>query len=399
LTTSESATATIGDSTFTFTRDEILQAYDQLRSSLPRIISDAKRDFQIDEVELFGGCSRVPILLKTIKEMFNVPVSNSHPEDALAIGGSFRHFAIDNSAQLFSVDLTDGHFRLPLCRIGSPCVTEISVPGNQTVYHVDFIDGPIASNLATWRQVVYLSPNVTKLHFAHNPLTVIAVDVCDPVCFPGNFTYRKPPVVADRTVELIIKPEAKIGRSNAVRKELEQALARIPVELGKNETVREFSNESQRQEVLECLEPEQRWFKSTGFDQAQTFGTLSKHLGAVINCVAPVYRRITENASSWEIIQQFQEEALSVAELLPQWKTRAPVCKLAELEQFESGFGKTLAFVEVSRRENAAAPRDDWLPFRPLLLKERYQRFHLAAMSLRTALTPAESKDERHMDL
>jgi hypothetical protein len=190
-----------------------------------------------------------------------------------------------------------------------------------------------------------------------------------------------------------MKPEAKSRRLDALHKELEQTLARIGDEIEANETVREFSNEAQRKVVLDCIRPEETWFQASANHQEQTCLSVASHLAAVNACIAPVYRRIRENASSWEIIQQFRAEALTIAGLMGTWKSTAPVAKLSALLDFEAGFGKTRVYITATLRENAAAPRDDLLPFRPLTLRDRYREFHEAAISLKALFVPSQDME------
>jgi hypothetical protein len=341
------------------TRSELESVARRLVEATVEIAREAIKGVGFDEIEVIGGTSQIPIVRQAVAVALNASEIGTtlHPVTAVAIGGGCAlQFALktrsQNSvllidrAQLFDINAVFLHNTFPLCTAHGGCENKLSIWGYNRDFHLaykpnSFTDG-LESLTQSFRIVRHSGANVS-LHFRTRPFGFVSLEKCSDAakCTPGAFRDASPPAFSRTILNLFRDPKSRASLAPRLRKDIISTARKLLDVIANNVSVRTFSNHSQRLDAIRCIEVEKKWVnapENAALTDARTFG---EHLRQLKRCIAPIYRRIHENATWWENAQGFFVTLVRAQHRTETWKSKFGDDELIR------GFAKKLFRTEV----------------------------------------------------
>jgi hypothetical protein len=199
---------------------------------------------------------------------------------------------------------------------------------------------------------------------------------CPDTCSYAKFIHVSPPDVSPELATLILNPEARVARLARLRKETEEFASRVLAEVEKNATVRRFTNHTQRLEVIRCSERHRNWVRSPEGQKSQNSRNLSATLTEVKKCMEPVYDRIAENLTFWNIANKLHEEISEAQRLVNTSKETAAPEDMERVFKLEATVTNLSNWFNQSLHQNMVAPHEQFMPINPQVFVAKYREFH-----------------------
>jgi hypothetical protein len=363
-----------------------------LAQAVVEIAKKASAGVSVNEVEVIGGSSRIPLVESALKLALKVrSVGRSLPaDDAIALGAAHaiqqslnqsvrRPLNVSQGGQLFNISMLLGDGTYHICIAGQDCDTHLSFFGLNDRMSLTFAESdltagadPLTTNYRISRNV---DGNVT-LNFRSRPFRFLGVDRCNATCEPGKFLIVNGPKIQKEIVRLFNDPFARTRRVEKLHDEVDAFVTRVLDEIAKNQTVRFFTNHTQRLDIIRCVEPHRDWVRSPTVAKLTDPHNFTAHLKEIKTCIAPVYRRISENRTFFANADKLFQAIQRGKHLLGKWKNREVPGDGPDLRKFGDGMLKYEVWFNKSLQENVQNPGWKFVPIRPKTWLDKYTEFN-----------------------
>jgi hypothetical protein len=290
---------------------ELKQVTD-LPHSAVEVVRNATEGIEFDDIKLIGGASQMPCIVSALRAVFKRSIESTlDADEAIAVGAGYGQgnatFQINEEGQPLGVKLTTivDEKDFEICRPRQSCIPSVRFPGIMRNVDLNYFDGPLHPGVTDNSGLLKLSMNVVgnkTVSFGSRPFRIEKVERCNATCLPGKFAPCQKPTFSKDMIVLYSDPDARAFYLNKTRTELEDFSSRVLDEIAKNRTVRTFSNHTQRLDIIRCAEKQKKWLKAD--PKITTFKNYSEHKRELMICVAPLYRRIEENQTFWDIAER-----------------------------------------------------------------------------------------------
>lgn len=334
------------------TRNELESVAVDLINTTVSIAKKACENINITDIEIIGASSRVPILLSSIQEAFNVEQlgHSMNAEECVSIGGGYfvqfqagisKYLKVTSysPSSLYNITMKlSNNETYQICEYNAGCLDNITI--NETIGQFEFFyDNANASLLKrnSFGYKVDMKPNSTlSIKFTKSgALDVIYANNCVNLSFCNNAKLQPlvPIFSASPAYHGIIKAEYQRKRLGRLRNELEHFTLRVLDELEHNESVRAFTNEIQRTQINEVAKNTKSWIwehADSVFDERN----FTQKFKEVSEAMFPVYSRIHENRTLMFNIRMMLT-AIQLAKLTQyQWAINKTYLNKTEVENF-----------------------------------------------------------------
>ncbi|OHT02013.1 hypothetical protein TRFO_30965 [Tritrichomonas foetus] len=319
------------DFDFTLTKDELDNQFvaASLAQAIVNIAKESSKNLQFDDIELIGGSSRMPIIELALRKSFHINQDSKDPniktighslnaDEAIAIGAGyftqqilkvskFKPVKIIDNATIYSIDMLTNDETIPICKKNRKCISEVNISGDvgtiNLVYDDDGLQEGISANSLSY-DLEAIKNGTLWFTFSHRPTKLKTLKRCRQMrCKEALFELLNPLPLYYDVVELFIDSNVRKERIEKAHKEIQNYATKVLNEISKNETIRFFTNHTQRLDIIRCVENERNWAKSNPNMSLSVLKQFPSHLKAIKRCIAPVYRRIEENTSFYYDVQ------------------------------------------------------------------------------------------------
>lgn len=297
------------DRSVTVTRDELNNLAQSLIQDLIDVTKKAINCFKIDEFELLGGCSRVPILIDSLKEFLNVSfLGHSLSDEALASGAVYysqfrqaisRYKPIQTQTNISIYNIYgkyDNHV-YTLCQVNGNCIDELKIDGKENSTFTIYYDNNTYLNTLNSKSYSYIIDNNKNnsliFKFSKAPFDILYAKTCENITsckYTSFIPFKLPEFIPSSRYHVIIDSENKRKKMGELRSKLEQFAHQIIEEVKTNQTVQDFTNENQRATILNVAENVEKWIYENNNEQ-----NLTNKFAELRNVIIPVYNRINTN--------------------------------------------------------------------------------------------------------
>lgn len=365
------------DRSITVTRSELEDKF-VMKGLAKAVIDVAKKasdGIQFDDLEIIGGSSRIPFLQDAIKQTFRIDnIGHSlNADEAIVFGAAyqtqysmkvsqFKQVVIEDLVQPFRVEMEADDKNLTLCEPGKPCVTNVSLTRNVWDVTIRYLEGPFDPNLSVTSQRADLpigSQNHTVLRFHSRPFRLLGADECNETCAPGELERRDLPPLNRELVGLFLDSRQREERFARIKNELEQLSIRVLDEIAKNQTIRTFTNYSQRIEIIRCAEKHKEWVRSSEAQKLTDVKEFSVHLRDLKRCIGPVYKRIHDNRTFWSRMERVWGSVQMAKQLVPKWEERGNPADGKDIFRFSKHLEVFETWMNATMKANMKGPKTE----------------------------------------
>jgi hypothetical protein len=300
-----------------------------------------------------------------------------------------------NRAQAFDISMTISNNTVEVCKAGRLCLSQYALPAPLTNLTFHYLTNLTGEQLET--QIEQWAINSSS----NNTNETINVYFGQPFKLAGcegfncSVSLSGRPPISELLVELAIDPDARKRYLSRVFGDLLSYSQRVLTEVEKNQTIRHFTNFTQRLELIRCAEQQKKWVQSLNDSQAALASEFSSRMAEVKQCLAPVYRRISDNHSFWINAEKLWRAITYGQQMLDQakkGKTSSPeLFRLGVLvENTHKWFNETIAAVVNSPR---------WEPIRvkPKALMDKYVELDFSLTALTKKIRDKEEEESPFM--
>ncbi|OHS97936.1 hypothetical protein TRFO_35731 [Tritrichomonas foetus] len=367
------------DREIVITRDELDSISENLIKSIIEVSRNASNGIEFDDIEVIGGSSRVPIVLSSIQNEFNVSfIGHSlNADEAIAMGAGYyaqfrsgvsryQQIQINSPSSIYNISLKitrnekpkqdsdngedsqnqetieDSEFQI--CEHYGSCLDNITI--NESINKLELVyqdsDPHLKTN--TFGYKVEMKPNSTILiRFDHNPTDAVS----GRVCFNRSF-YNYVPLIplipifaASPSYIAVINAQQQRERLGKIRNDLEHFTLRVIDELENNQSVQAFINDEQRFKISSIAERTRKWIleDADSITDEKNFTTKFNHIR---DAIMPVYIRMHENKTLMTNIQ-VMKTAIQLAKFhsLLEWPINKTYINKTEIENFTKLLNET----------------------------------------------------------
>ncbi|KAH0786044.1 Hypoxia up-regulated protein 1 [Histomonas meleagridis] len=305
------------DKEITVTREELEELSKPLINDLIQVAKKASEGIEFDEIELLGGSSRLPIVISSLKEAFNVTfIGHSlNADESFAIGSvyysqtynnvsRFSPLEIDSNYSFYTIYGTYGNETYELCRKNNKCINELKlniIPNTTFIirYENDSYIDTLETKQYEYKFEIPINTTTTTLliTFKDSPFDIKQVKLCNESnnnCQPIKFTPTQQIFAATPMYYSLINSETHRKRIGELRSKLEQFTHRILDEVENNKTISTFTNSEQRFQIKSVAEKVKNWIYEYS-DVTNDEKNYTIQFGELRNVINPVYSRIQLN--------------------------------------------------------------------------------------------------------
>jgi hypothetical protein len=363
-----------------------------LAQAVVNVAKKASAGISVNEVELLGGSSKIPLIESALKLALKVgSVGRSLPaDDAIVLGAAHAIQTslnqsvrgppdVSQGGQLFNISMILGEGTYQICIAGQDCNTRLSFPGLNNRMSLTFAESDLTLGVDPLTLKYRISRNIegnVTLNFRSRPFRFLGIDRCNATCEPGKFLIMNGPKVQEEIVRLFSDPFARTRRVEKLHDEVGAFATRVLDEIAKNQTVRFFTNHTQRLDIIRCVEPHRDWVRSPAVAKLSDPRNFTAHLKEIKVCVAPVYRRITENRTFFTNADKLYQAIQRGKYLLDKWRSREIPGDGPDLRRFGDRMLKCEIWFNKSLDENIQTPGWTFAPIKPKTWLDKYTEFN-----------------------
>jgi hypothetical protein len=306
-------------------RSELQSLSHEFCDSLLRVFNSVFSKFEIDEVEVIGGSSRLPFVADLLGNHFNIRIGRTlNADETLALGaGYYGQFVRETSkfdfphiidlSSVYNIAVTTANGTEYVCVAESPCQMRMNVTGNISYALVTYDGSQLRPGLLTQKfaYAIYGGEiGEVQFNFSHSPFDVNSAEICDPQngtnCSVLTLTSKLPRPTVSALLKGIEKAQLLREKIANAHNKLEQFLQQTEQILKGNETIRAFSTEEQRSEIFAEIGKAKNWLfeNADNAANANNFTVINERIKKMM---AMIHRRIYENATIPELIAKVVE--------------------------------------------------------------------------------------------
>lgn len=303
------------DVTLTMTRMELEPLVEPLLNSIGKVVKSAMGDYNVSDVEIIGGSSRIPIVGEFIQNITKINTSHSlNGDEAVALGGGYalqyrisssRYQMIqsNNTYQPFNINVTYNGESKVGCSKNNECekFLSFSPESNNSGYitiEYDARDLPLNTG--------------TKMNYSVTPIqnfTLTAVFSSDPYtlrngifCLNGsNCTsapIRKPlsPPASDafHSLQKVERERKSLGEAKSM---LEQYVSKVSEDIEYDEKIKIFSTELELFSLKSLVSSVREWINDDSLDHHRNLTDYNTKLQEVKEHISKITGRIETNST------------------------------------------------------------------------------------------------------
>jgi molecular chaperone DnaK (HSP70) len=312
LTLAQTATLVIedlagDDRPATLTRDELDSISGELVADVIATAKSAASGLQIDELEVLGGCSRVPIINSSLPAAleFEAAGHSLNSDEAIVMGAGY-HAQFEVGTSRYQRVLLNNSFPVPLTTLSAgnvsyPIVTDahnfsetVTIPEKVETVTLEF---PTTLRTSTFSyHISNMTDNATlELRFSRSPVDLQSARICvdGRFCSAAKFIPFEPIYAAPAAHVRLMKDEGTRKRQGRMRNEVEHLTLRVLDEVANNATIISFTSDLERFKLKTTAQDVKNWIQEHGNDASEK--NLTARFTEVWDLVKPVYLRIYEN--------------------------------------------------------------------------------------------------------
>lgn len=288
-----------------------------LKDTVIDIAKAAAKSIRPKDIEIIGGSSRLIFIQKALSEAFKVDAVGHllNPDESIALGAAYYlqdeqgvsrlgEISIEVPQSLYSVTLRTSGGNTSICKQGSRCPTEYDFPGNAHYFIFDYVQNEVEEGIYnyTFGTVVHVVDSRTlRVKFNGNPFSIQKASSCNgSECTEGQLVQINK---AGKESTVFRGFKKSFSEQKEISKQvnaIESLVNQYSDELEFNETVRYFSNETQRDEVRVVIEKVRQWIQNQSL-LAPNMTELKNNTKWLKDTMDPIHYRILGNETkhSW----------------------------------------------------------------------------------------------------
>lgn len=385
------------DRSFTLTREELEN--EVLKSTIVpatlEVMKQATNGIKYNEIEIVGGSSRFPLLLSTVQSNYKSKTlgKSLNADEALAFGAgyavqyeaklsAFKPLVIFDENPLFSVKLNaKKNISMLICEKGKTCKHSVSINTTAKFIQLTNLQEEFPENFSVGSLVYELEDNANSnltIHFATGPLRITSIIGCD----EENCTDVPYKIIEDIStkeydlIESLVDAKARKEKVAKAHNDLEALCLKVLDEIAKNETVRTFSNYSQRLEIIRATEKQKLWLRGEGQNCINLSELLNRTL-IVKKKIGPVYRRISENNTVINALSElYNIVEVSKYAITQEWPVNKTYLDKRKIFRFYQHVNKTEKFLNETIDMVRSTPPTEFYKVKASVLKDKYQAIY-----------------------
>jgi molecular chaperone DnaK (HSP70) len=300
------------DLSVTVTRDELDAVAADLVSDVIGIAKSASENVTFDDLEIIGGSSRVPIVQSELQSALSVPIGHClNADEAIALGGGyfaqihagpsrFQRVEINNSAVVYGLSAVVGDESIPVCVRNGNCSSSVVIDTKSDTIELEYDRSELKETLISSRfgyRIEGMAENESlTVQLRTSPQDVHSAKLCNgsSICRYAALPPLVPLFAPSPLYYEVLKAEQARKMLGRARNELEQLALRIHDEIQYNDSVKEFTNDAQKFELMSAATEVKSWIEEHA-DEATAAQNFSEPFKKLSGLIGPVYLRIGEN--------------------------------------------------------------------------------------------------------
>lgn len=363
-----------------------------LITSLHKVIEEATKKVKaFDEVELMGGCSRIPFVQKELESILN-PMKKAighsmNQDEVLAIGAGYysqyqqkqsKYQPIEfiNNQPIYSVSIVTQSQTVDLCQRTGSCTKEIQLLGNISEIEYRLVKYELPKGV-TKNSIKYEIPKFEQgtfhITFTHTA-QIAEIEKCDKVkcdSIGKKFNVTNPPPISTELISIFVDKNLRDERIAKLRHQIEEFSERVLHEVEKNVSVRFFSNHTTRLHAIRTAEKMKKWAKSEEAQRCKNLQNFTSRFSELKRSIGPVYVRIEENRTFYENVEALQMMMNLIGQAAEQFGAQAPNMDKSIIYKLKDKLAKAKIWMKESVEKNAKANPSQFLPVRPKVFKQK----------------------------
>ena len=321
----------------TFTRQEFDEINQEFRNKVVHLAKEASNGLSIDDIEMIGGSHRIPSLQTQIQEEFHINISHTlNADDALAIGcgfaaqfhGEFSNFIaplIISERGQYSLSMRTSNGYEPVCIKDKQCRAKMTFNMEAKLFIFQYKEEELSKGLKTlefshlldYPDAVNITVDLSITPFYVTRGTYCSEDKCMPTLIQQ---YTPPHFNHSVVVDALITGEKNRLQQAKSHNDLEQLTIKC-INYLKNETIQIFTNEEQRQEILNLSEDSQKWLFNNPYAPQKQVKDRIKNLRHMIEIID---KRVRENTTQFHAMESYMSTMSLIEHGLETWKDTKP---------------------------------------------------------------------------
>lgn len=349
------------DRVFTLSREELIKCSEDFITKLKQLMEDAHKGFKVDEVEMFGGSSRLHFLSHTFSE-YNFGHS-LNPDETLALGASYYHqFSHEVSKytkpeisedvpSIYNMTFTHKKGSEHLCDAGGKCPKTITAPHDAKFVSIVYDDPKLRPGIKSKSFGFNISPQeatkTIEVKFQNRPFNISRVQVCaGKKCRDMRVRAIEIPKTTSVIFKALQQVEAERAQIAKVVNQIEnyvQASEDALMEL--NCSFMNFTNHIQRDELRNTTRETKRWVRVNG-SECTNYSEFKTQLANIKGKLDPIRQRMAENATIYTAMDEYNATLRLGYTLLNETFSKIEYLKWDDLDKFRKMLNETEQYLK-----------------------------------------------------
>lgn len=297
----------------------------------------ASKNIKFDSIEIIGGSSRIPILTNTIKDAFNIEsIGHSlNSDESLSIGGGyfsqfkngiskFEKVNILNKISPYQVSLRTYENTYLICEMNGQCLENLTITVFISQFEIvyDNVNKSLFESNSFGYRVNMTQNSILNIRFSKSlPIDVMSVQMCLSKYFCNFISFEDLNPLDESSFSSfhsIMESHECLKKVGQMRNKLENLTLRVIKEIIKNETVRNFTNNNQRNKILKIAQDSMKWIKEAN-STADENGFIVR-INEIEYEIGQVYTRIREDKKAQKNIMLMNNTLFSCRDKIKEWK-------------------------------------------------------------------------------
>lgn len=291
-----------------------------LADEVMNTISEAVGNMKIDDIEVIGGSSRIPLIANSIKELQDDILRHSlNSDEAIAQGlayyqqfihgiSIYRPITTRNNYSSLSIAMKSDDDLYPFCQKSGSCIQFVEFQCAFNTLEFMYTDPEIVDNLehVSFNYRVNMSDDETNvsIQFTDAPFDIEFLTVCreNSGCTPVDFFIGGEYHNASRDYHIVMGKYELERHLSILKHDLDQLSSRALREIKFNTTLKMFTNETQRHEVERKAKKAIKWLKDNA--EETKIENWKQQIYELREVVDPIYFRMQENTTYFKYMEE-----------------------------------------------------------------------------------------------
>lgn len=354
------------DYNITISRNEFenLEIFKSIEKSILNVTERLTQKFNFDEIQLLGGSFKIQKIQQIVKNMFDINNINDsiNTDDTISAGACYY----SNDLSVYNISYNDPSIysvkvnQVEICKKGDKCITNINLSTNRI--KISYEPCEFLDEQESYYQI-YDVPNSfprTIVSFSTNPFQISLINNTKMHLIIHNAFKLSNQV--NKIIELKnYKKDVKTTKIN-----IEELSSKIIHDLSFNNSIIFFTNHKQRSKIFKVAKEEKRWISTGSAQECNDLKKLKYHLSKLKKSISNLYRRIHENTTFYDNVNDLYETLGYSTQVVTQIRDQNLHKSPKKLFIFLEKAKKCEDWVNESITKNQHAVPWKFLPVRPI---------------------------------